>query len=102
MGGDTTLTANDGKQAPELLQKPDTEAVDLIITNANMPNTDDVTFIKVLKKLPAYALTPECVLTTEMEQGRLETEMLKLKDAWITKPMQLAHILNIAGKLLAD
>jgi two-component system chemotaxis response regulator CheY len=55
-----------------------------------------------LKKLPDYSRTPVCVLTTESEQGKLEAEMSALKDAWITKPVQPAHVLNVVGELLSD
>ena len=101
MGGYTTITAEDGKQALDMLVKQEA-AVDLIITDVNMPNMDGVTLIKELKKLPLYAKIPVCVLTTETEQGKLEAEMHALKDAWITKPVQPAHVLNIVGELLAD
>jgi two-component system chemotaxis response regulator CheY len=102
MGGYTTITAEDGKQALEMLAQQNKALVDLIITDVNMPNMDGVTFIKELKKIAQYAHTPVCVLTTETEQGKLEAEMLVLKDAWITKPVQPAHVLNIVGELLAD
>ena len=102
MGGYTTITAEDGKQALDLLAQQNKSLVDLIITDVNMPNMDGVTFIRELKKMAQYAHTPVCVLTTETEQGKLEAEMQALKDAWITKPVQPAHVLNIVGELLAD
>jgi two-component system chemotaxis response regulator CheY len=102
MGGYTTITAEDGKQALDLLAQQSKAMVDLIITDVNMPNMDGVTFIKELKKMAQYTHTPVCVLTTETEQGKLEAEMQALKDAWITKPVQPAHVLNIVGELLAD
>jgi len=102
MGGYTTITAEDGKQALDILAQPHKVMVDLIITDVNMPNMDGVTFIRELKKMAQYARTPVCVLTTETEQGKLEAEMQELKDAWITKPVQPAHVLNIVGELLAD
>ena len=94
--------AEDGKQALDLLAQQSKAMVDLIITDVNMPNMDGVTFIKELKKMAQYTHTPVCVLTTETEQGKLEAEMQALKDAWITKPVQPAHVLNIVGELLAD
>ena len=102
MGGYTTITAEDGKQALDMLAQQNKAMVDLIITDVNMPNMDGVTFIKELKKLAQFERTPICVLTTETEQGKLEAEMHALKDAWITKPVQPAHVLNIVGELLAD
>ena len=76
--------------------------VDLIITDVNLPNRDGITFIKELKKPAQYVRIPVCVLATETEQGKLEAEMHAFKDAWITKPVQPAHVMNIVGALLAD
>jgi two-component system chemotaxis response regulator CheY len=102
MGGYNTITAEDGKDALAKLGQKETGKIDLFITDVNMPNMDGPTFIKELKKLPGYTSTPVCVLTTESEQGKLEVAMSTLKDAWITKPVQPAHVLNVVGELLSD
>lgn len=101
MGGYNAITAEDGKDALAKLNLKETGKIDLFITDVNMPNMDGPTFILELKKLPGYAKTPVCVLTTESEQGKLEAEMSTLKDAWITKPVQPAHVLNVVGELLS-
>lgn len=102
MGGYNTITAEDGKDALAKLGQKETGKIDLFITDVNMPNMDGPTFIKELKKLPGYTNIPVCVLTTESEQGKLEVDMSTLKDAWITKPVQPAHVLNVVGELLSD
>ena len=100
MGGYKVITAEDGKQAFELLQQGGEERINLIISDINMPEMDGVALIKEIKKLPGYVSTPICVLTTESEQSKLEEELKGLKDAWITKPVQPAHVLNVVGELL--
>ena len=100
LSGYNTLTAEDGRAALTQLQQKGIGPVDLVITDVNMPNMDGPTFIRELKKLPAYAGTPICVLTTESEQGRLEQEMSALKRAWITKPVQPAQVLKVVNELL--
>lgn len=102
MGGYNTITAEDGRDALAKLGDKETGKIDLFITDVNMPNLDGPGFIRELKKLPDHARTPVCVLTTESEQGQLETELSSLKDAWITKPVQPAHVLNVVGELLSD
>ena len=102
MGGYNTITAEDGKDALAKLEQKETGKIDLFITDVNMPNMDGPAFIQELKKIPGYAKTPVCVLTTESEQGKLEAEMSALKDAWITKPVQPAHVLNVVGELLNE
>ena len=102
MGGYNTLTAEDGLHALNILKDPDTEQIDLIITDVNMPNMDGITFIKELKTMDKYSSIPICVLTTENEQEKIDQEVSKLKSAWITKPVQPAHVLDIVGGLLED
>ena len=102
MGGYNTLTAEDGLHALNILKDPDTEQIDLIITDVNMPNMDGITFIKELKTMDKYSSIPICVLTTENEQEKIDQEVSMLKSAWITKPVQPAHVLDIVGGLLED
>jgi len=100
MGGYNVITAEDGKEAFELLKDGAETEINLIISDINMPGMDGVTLIKEIKKLPGHVSTPICVLTTESEQSKLEEELKGLKDAWITKPVQPAHVLNVVGELL--
>ena len=76
--------------------------MDLLLRHLGSTEMASRSFIKELKKLPGYTSTPVCVLTTESEQGKLEVDMSTLKDAWITKPVQPAHVLNVVGELLSD
>jgi two-component system chemotaxis response regulator CheY len=100
MGGYNTITAEDGRDALMKLGQKDIGQVDLIITDVNMPNMDGLAFLQQVKKLPRYAKTPICVLTTESEQSKAEQELSAIKDAWITKPVQPAHVLDVVGELL--
>lgn len=102
MAGYNLETAEDGVEAMNLLSAQDDTQIDLIITDVNMPNMDGLTLIKEVKKLAKYFKTPICVLTTETEQSKLEEDVGNLNDAWITKPVQPAHVLNVVGELLSD
>ncbi len=102
MAGYNLILAEDGLQAMDLLSSPETPPIDLIITDVNMPNMDGLTLIKEVKKLAGYFKTPICVLTTETEQSKLQQDIGHLNDAWITKPVQPAHVLNVVGELLSS
>lgn len=102
MGGYTVLTAEDGNDALTQLNQSGSAAVDLIITDVNMPNMDGPTFVRHLRQQAAYARIPVCVLTTESEQSSHEAALSGLKDAWITKPVQPAHVLNVVADLLGE
>ena len=102
MAGYETLAAEDGVEALGILQNKENSDIDLIITDVNMPNMDGVTLIKKIKSDKNLLNKPICVLTTESEQGKHNEELGNFKDAWITKPVQPAHVLNIIGEILGE
>ncbi len=65
-----------------------------------MPNMDGITFIQEIKKLDNYVSTPICMLTTETEQSKLEEGNSVSTDAWLTKPVQPAHVINTVTGIL--
>ncbi len=102
MAGYETLSAEDGVEALKIMNSADSGQIDLVITDVNMPNMDGPTLIKKIKEIAKYAKLPICVLTTETEQGKHSETLEGLKDAWITKPVQPAHVLNIVGEILGN
>ena len=100
MGGYNVITATDGKEALELLKKETEKGVNLIISDINMPEMDGVTFIKEVKKIIRPCIHAHLCFNTETEQSKLEDDLKGLKDSWITKPVQPAHVLNVVGELL--
>lgn len=102
MAGYNTLAAEDGVEALDIIQKPENSDIALVITDMNMPNMDGPALIKRLKSDSKLSGLPICVLTTESEQGKHNDEIGGLKDAWITKPVQPAHVLNVVSELLGD
>lgn len=85
----------------EALKFAQANTVDVVITDINMPNIDGVTFIRELKNA-ALCHHLVCVLTTESELGKHGMKMQTLKEAWITKPVTPAQVLNIVGELRSD
>ena len=99
VAGYNVLQACDGQEGLDILSAGD-EQIELIITDLNMPNLDGLSFIQEIKKLEDYSSTPICMLTTESEQSKLENGNAVSTDAWITKPVQPAHVINIVTGLL--
>lgn len=99
VAGYSIVTAGDGKEGMDVLNSG--QHVDLIITDLNMPNMDGIEFIWAIRKLPNFAYTPICMLTTENEQERLEDGESVSTDAWITKPIQPNRVLNIVNEILS-
>lgn len=95
--GYDVLEATDGKAG---LAKLDGRKIHLIITDINMPIMDGITFIKEVKKLPAYKFTPIMVLTTESEESKKSQGREAGAKAWVIKPFQPAQILDAVAKLI--
>lgn len=98
VAGYEVLTAADGVEGLSLLKSG--RQVDIIVTDLNMPNMDGIEFIWETRKLPDHVFTPICMLTTESEQSKLvDGESISI-DAWIKKPIQPVHVLNIVSKIV--
>jgi len=98
VAGYEVLTAADGVEGLSILKSG--KQVDIVVTDLNMPNMDGIEFIWEIRKLPSHVFTPICMLTTESEQSKLvEGESISI-DAWIKKPIQPVHVLNIVSKIV--
>jgi len=95
--GYEVIEACDGKDA---LSKMTGQKIHLIVSDVNMPNMDGITFVKALKKLPAYKFTPVCMLTTEAEKSKMEEGKAAGAKAWIIKPFQPPKLLDVVSKLV--
>ena len=98
VAGYNVIQASDGQEGLDVLNGE--ENVDMIITDLNMPNMDGITFIQEIKKLAGFGSTPICMLTTETEQSKLEDNASISTEAWITKPVQPARVIDIVNGIL--
>jgi two-component system, chemotaxis family, chemotaxis protein CheY len=95
--GYEVVEACDGKDA---LAKLDGQKLNLIISDVNMPNMDGLTFLKEVKKHPAYRFTPIVMLTTETEQGKRDQARAAGAKGWVVKPFQPQQMLDAVSKLV--
>ncbi|HJW04305.1 MAG TPA: response regulator [Azospira sp.] len=95
--GYDVIEAGDGKQA---LGKLDGQKIHLVISDVNMPNMDGITFVKEMKKLPAYKFTPVVMLTTESQEAKKAEGQAAGAKAWMVKPFAPAQMLNAVSKLI--
>lgn len=88
--GHTVIQAEDGVHGVEVLSQSD--HVDVIITDINMPRMDGFGFIDHVRRDPRCRSTPILVLTTESEGAKKQ----RAKDAgatgWIVKPFDPAKL----------
>ena len=95
--GYEVVEACDGKDA---LTKLNGDKINLIISDVNMPNMDGISFVKEVKKLPAYKFTPIIMLTTEAgDDLKLEGKEAGAK-AWVVKPFKPEKMLEAVQKLV--
>lgn len=80
-------TAEDGLDALEKLYTQN-EAVDLIVSDINMPRMDGFTFIKTLRAQDAYKDTPVIVLSTEGQEKDIQAGMSLGANLYMVKPAQ--------------
>jgi two-component system chemotaxis response regulator CheY len=77
------LEAGDGVEALQLL---DTEHVDIVLTDINMPNMDGEQLLTRLISHPAHCRIPVIVVSTDRSEGRVERMMAMGARGYVVKP----------------
>lgn len=95
--GVSILKAGNAKDALALL---DSNKVDLIISDYNMPEMNGIDFIKRVKSMPSYMRTPVFILSTEIKPEVKEKAYQAGVTAWIKKPFQLEQFKQLVSKVL--
>jgi two-component system chemotaxis response regulator CheY len=94
--GYRVLEAVDGQDALAKL----TSAVNLIITDLNMPNLDGIGLIRKVRSNPAFKGLPIVMLTTESQAERKQEGRSAGATGWIVKPFTTQQILAVVKKVL--
>ena len=81
--GYDVIEAEDGQKA---LDKAKTGAVDLVLTDVNMPVMDGIELVKNLRTLPDYKFTPILMLTTESAGDKKVQGKNAGATGWLVKP----------------
>lgn len=96
--GYDVLEAVDGRDALGIAKQ---KAVNLVITDINMPNMDGISLIRELRALPSYKFTPILTLTTESGQDKKQAGKAAGATGWIVKPFNPDQLLATVKKVLA-
>ncbi|SDX46142.1 two-component system, chemotaxis family, response regulator CheY [Collimonas sp. OK242] len=91
------LLAADGAAA---LQHARAAAVDLVLTDWNMPIMGGHLLIRELRQLENYAETPILVLTTEASDTEKSDARAAGASGWLRKPIEPATLLEVVASLL--
>ncbi|NIB43211.1 response regulator [Pseudomaricurvus alkylphenolicus] len=95
--GHDVVEASDGVEALGIARKG---AVDLVISDVNMPNMDGIALIAELRKLPSYKFTPILMLTTESSMDKKMQGKSAGATGWIVKPFNPDQLLATIKKVL--
>ncbi len=93
--GYEVLVAENGKDALSVLNS---EKVDMVITDLNMPDMDGIKLIKKLRSLPDYKVAPLGMLTTEAPESQKQEGRKSGASGWIVKPFSSEQLLNVIKK----
>jgi two-component system chemotaxis response regulator CheY len=96
--GYETVEATDGLEALNMLGSID--ALDLMITDVNMPNLDGIGFIKKAREIAKFKFTPILVLTTESQGSKMNEGKEAGATGWIVKPFNSDKLLGIVKKVV--
>ena len=83
----------------EGLKQFQSEPVNLVITDLNMPVMNGIEFIKELRKSPRGAGVPVIMLTTETKPEMKDAGKAAGATGWINKPFDSATLVAVARKL---
>jgi two-component system chemotaxis response regulator CheY len=97
--GYNVIEASDGDHG---LATARNNAVDMVLTDLNMPGLDGVSLTRELRKLPSYTGVPIVLLTTEADDERKKAAKAAGATGWITKPFQPEQLVSVAKKVLGQ
>ncbi len=95
--GYRVIEAKDGRDG---LAKLQSEKVDMVITDLNMPHMDGISLIHSVRQHPASKFTPVIMLTTESHDLRKKEARAAGATGWITKPFLPEQLLAVVRKVL--
>ena len=95
--GYNVVQANDGAEG---LAKAQGSAVDLVMTDLNMPVMNGLGLIRELRKLSSYRGIPIIFLTTESDAAMKQEAKQAGATGWITKPFAREQLVAVVKKVL--
>lgn len=91
IGGWEVLEAANGREALDYLGN--SETIDLMCIDWNMPVMNGIEFLKVAKQLPLYVDTWKMMVTSETEMENISEAMVSGANEYVMKPFNKDSIL---------
>ena len=78
----------------------DNPAVELIITDLNMPIMDGISFLKEVRKSDKHKYLPVIILTTESQETKKQEARIAGATGWIIKPFSKEKLITVIKKVV--
>jgi two-component system chemotaxis response regulator CheY len=91
------VEAMDGRDA---LGKLNGAAVNMLLTDLNMPNMDGIELIRQVRAKPQFKFMPIIMLTTESQAAKKQEGKAAGATGWIVKPFKPEQLLGVVKKVL--
>ena len=91
------VVAVDGEDA---LEKAQHHAIDLVLTDQNMPRLDGLGLTRKLRESPKFKTTPILILTTESSDQMKMAGRAAGATGWLVKPFDPTRLIEIIQKVL--
>ncbi|PLX80051.1 MAG: two-component system response regulator [Desulfuromonas sp.] len=95
--GYEVIEAVDGLDACDKLKQ---SAVNMVITDLNMPNMDGIELIREVRKDPSNRFVPIIMLTTESQEKKKQEGKAAGASGWIVKPFSPEQLLAVVKMVL--
>jgi two-component system chemotaxis response regulator CheY len=95
--GARVVEAADGVDA---LKKLQTEKIHMILTDINMPIMDGLKLVTLIRQNPTLKALPIVIITTEGASEDRERGLALGANAYISKPIQTAHLIKTITELM--
>jgi two-component system, chemotaxis family, chemotaxis protein CheY len=94
------LKVTEAEDGVDGLKKLATNRFDIILTDINMPIMDGLKLVSMVRNDPNYKTVPIIIITTEGAAEDRDRALALGANAYITKPIQTAQILDTVRRLL--
>lgn len=95
--GYNVVEAPDGEAA---LEKAKSTALDLVITDQNMPKLDGIGLTQALRRDARHKRTPILVLTTEASEDMKAKGKAAGATGWLVKPFEPTKLIQVVQKVI--
>jgi len=84
----------------EALEFARSQAVDLVLSDVNMPGMTGISLVSKLRRLPNYETTPVLMITTETADYKKQKSKSMGANGWVQKPFTEETLLAATDKML--